>query len=771
MFQKSAELCERLPIHAFEDDWIVLEDGSVALGYTVHTFEDEALAATDYEAFTKLLAHTLKPFAVGTLLQKIDVYYADGAVLRHRTWLYLIVGHGTVTEPQHTFYARGKALIETPFDHLSERIETLQQQARELEAALSAHWHLQRHTKEQNLQALYAYLNLSFAQPPTGFEHTLHHTPQGLQLGHHHVQVVSMLSQAEEPHYFSHNQLGHNHGVTSPFLWPLTHYLPFPHLTVQVIRLLDTEAHMARWSEELAWSEGATTTERAQRQAGATRDEVAAFDEALRTREEHLVEMALLLILYHAEAKTLGERVEQTKTAIKRLGMQPLVETYDAANLFVAALPAAAGQCYRGLVMPLETALAQLNTITPRKGAQEGILLADRHGTPLYYDPFNAALDNQNAFVFGPSGSGKSFFNGKMIKERYEAGHLVLVIDSGGTYRRLFEVLGGRYIEYSATCPLQLNPFLIQKQGDSYVPTLTKINFLTQLLGKMWKGDLNQHPMEEAEKALLARWLPAYYAQEQGIPTLRRFYDWLQAYVKDHAAEVDELSDLFPFQDFFVVLEPFAHGAYAEHFNAETRTHLTDHALICFELEAVKSHPKLYPLVVQTLFELAFELVEAYPEKKKFIDIEEGWSMLDDYSEENIEAFFRKGRKTKTAIRLITQDIEEIKGSRIAGAMVNNASTSILLYNDKAASRAAIADFLGMNALEAEKYASLRRHRHYREVLIKEMNTAHVWRVEVSAAEHAALTSKPEERDRISQLIAQQGDVHRGIAAWVREQA
>ena len=38
-----------------------------------------------------------------------------------------------------------------------------------------------------------------------------------------------------------------------------------------------------------------------------------------------------------------------------------------------------------------------------------------------------------HVFVFGPSGSGKSFFNGKMIKDRYYAAHTMVVIDSGGT--------------------------------------------------------------------------------------------------------------------------------------------------------------------------------------------------------------------------------------------------------------------------------------------------------------------------------------------------
>ena len=53
--------------------------------------------------------------------------------------------------------------------------------------------------------------------------------------------------------------------------------------------------------------------------------------------------------------------------------------------------------------------------------------------------------------------------------------------------------------------------------------------------------------------------------------------------------------------------------------------------------------------------------------------------------------------------------------------------------------------------------------------LSKEMDSSGVWRVETSPYEHALLTSKPDERDRITQLIAEKGDTLRGIEAWVKE--
>ena len=145
--------------------------------------------------------------------------------------------------------------------------------------------------------------------------------------------------------------------------------------------------------------------------------------------------------------------------------------------------------------------------------------------------------------------------------------------------------------------------------------------------------------------------------------------------------------------------------------------------------------------------------------------------MLDDTSESYIASFFRKGRKTNTSIRIITQHVDEIKHSRIAGAMKNNAATFILLYNDKSSVRHEIAQFLGMDEFDMEKYASLRRRDNYvdgyREVFIKEMDKSSVWRIGISLFEHGILTSRPDERNEISRLINQAGNIQQAVTAWV----
>lgn len=790
-----------IPVSDFQDRYIILEDGAVAIGYELRLFPDEGVGEGQYKSCIDTLSQTIRRFPVGTVVQQLDSYFnktfhigiqngsnffhqkqiehCNGHIfLSHLTYLYVICRPSNYTiDPHTTTFSCRQGYFEHPLAELKQTIDQVEKCSIELESAFPDGWQYRQLTDSDNLGLLYMWLNLDFSGTIDGLEHGMINQKVFFKIGNKQAAIISMQSQAGKPEYSSKNGLGNGPGVRVPFTWGLSHYMHFPHIIVQAIAIQNTEDFLQSRTKSLEWSQATKRSNRDLRNVNQDMEELIAFEAAIRAQEEIIVTLNYLVILYEVDPKELANNIEKVKKAFKKLDMSPFVEAYDTANLYFSSIPGNGHQLYRGQPMALKTALSYFNTITPRMGANSGILLANRQQTPIYYDPFNLNLDNQNAFVFGPSGSGKSFFNGKMIKDRFQAGHIVIVIDSGGTYRRLFKILGGKYIEYNSEKPLHLNPFLIKPNQDGlFKADINKVTFLVQLIGKIWKGDLNKNPMNEVEKALLAGWIPQYYASlnQESVPSLTGFYEYLKKIEQEEEVQKLIAEGLFPFHEFFIVLQPFAHGIYKDHFNSYEQIYLEDHRLICFELEAIKNNSKIYPLVVQVLFEFAFEMVAHYPDVTKFIDIEEGWTMLDDYAQENIEAFFRKGRKTKTSIRIITQNIDEIKASKIAGAMKNNASTFILLYNEKKSSREEIGTFIGMTPFEMEKYESLRRKNGsggYREVFIKEMGQANIWLLQTSLWEYALLTSRPDERNNITRLIEEKGNDRLGIAQWVDEQA
>jgi type IV secretory pathway VirB4 component len=53
-------------------------------------------------------------------------------------------------------------------------------------------------------------------------------------------------------------------------------------------------------------------------------------------------------------------------------------------------------------------------------------------------------ITNRNKFILGPSGSGKSFFTNHMVRQYYEQGAHVLLVDTGNSYQGLCELIKGK---------------------------------------------------------------------------------------------------------------------------------------------------------------------------------------------------------------------------------------------------------------------------------------------------------------------------------------
>ncbi|AXI23898.1 AAA-like domain protein [Cardinium endosymbiont of Sogatella furcifera] len=799
---KKEDLHRVLPFVDFHEDMAIAADGTISVPFKASLSFQEQYTEQQYIGWTATLSNSMKELPCNSLMQQVDIYYPDQwhnpsvnindffaqkqfehaegrPILRHESYIILsFPGFYKDYTPLSTFYSSDetKSFSKNTFANLENRLTIAKKDAAQFRQSVSTHLPLTPLTASEFSRLVHRCLSLNFKDPKGTLYGGLVKDKEYVQVANRKAQVISLIESAAQPSYTVLDKFGHNGGVCAPLTEGFGRSLNFPHVISRVIRMIDSEAFLKKHFNSFAWSEATKIDERKLQNIRHIRSEMAEFEQTLLQRNEPIVYLSFLVIPFGiTDLETLNNYSAQVLAAFSSIGMRGYLETIDTANLFCTVLPGNGNQVYRRIPIPLLTAVAHMNSATPFTGYKEGVLLANRYREPIYFNPFNTDLDNQNAFIFGPSGSGKSFFNGKMIKDRFEAGHIVIVIDSGGTYRHLFEALGGKYIELSAEKSLSLNPFLFPAdESGSYLPDSSKIIFLVQLIGKMWKGDLNENPMSEVETSLLSQWISDYYRDlpKAVIPTLTGFYNYLKELVQANGKDIIDLKkeQLFPFQEFFIVLKPFAHGIHKDHFNSLEQDYLLDHRLVCFELEAIKGNSKLYPLVVQILFDFAFEMVSKHPDAIKFIDIEEGWTTLDDASREHIEAFYRKGRKTKTSIRIITQDIGEIKSSKIASAIKNNAATFILLYNEKACSREEIGDFLGMNALDMQKYASLRRHNGpvgFREIFIKEMGQSHVWLVEPSLWEHAMLTSHPSERNQLAALAKKHENIEDGIAEWV----
>lgn len=92
--------------------------------------------------------------------------------------------------------------------------------------------------------------------------------------------------------------------------------------------------------------------------------------------------------------------------------------------------------------------------------------------------------NNSNFFVLGPSGSGKSFYVNSKVRQWVLDNTDIVLVDTGHSYSGMCEYYHGKYITYSESKPISMNPFRITEEEYN----VEKKNFLKSLIFLIWKG-------------------------------------------------------------------------------------------------------------------------------------------------------------------------------------------------------------------------------------------------------------------------------------------
>ena len=131
-------------------------------------------------------------------------------------------------------------------------------------------------------------------------------------------------------------------------------------------------------------------------------------------------------------------------------------------------------------------------------------------GKPLHLDisdlPMKRGIiTNRNKFILGPSGSGKSFFTNHMVRQYYEQGAHIVLIDTGNSYQGLCNLINrktggedGVYFTYTEDNPISFNPFYT----DDGVFDIEKKESIKTLILTLWKRD--DEPPTRAEEVALS---------------------------------------------------------------------------------------------------------------------------------------------------------------------------------------------------------------------------------------------------------------------------
>ncbi len=385
---------------------------------------------------------------------------------------------------------------------------------------------------------------------------------------------------------------------------------------------------------------------------------------------------------------------------------------------------------------------------------------------------------NRNKFILGPSGSGKSFFTNHMVRSYYEQGTHIVLVDVGHSYKGLCDMVNGYYFTYSETKPIKFNPFYI---GEGDLLDTEKKESIKTLLLALWKKDNETY--NRSEYVALSNALQLYFDKLDGdkkiFPCFDSFYEFLKedfvAILKD-----DNVKDKdFDISNFLYVLRPYYKGGEFDYLlNAKKNLDLLQQRFIVFELDNIKDHPILFPVVTIIIMEVFISKMRKLKGIRKMILIEEAWKAIaKEGMAEYIKYLFKTVRKFFGEAIVVTQDVEDIISSPVVKqAIINNSDCKILLDQSKYQNKFdQIQELLGLTEKEKALVLSINRAndptKKYKEVFISLGGVlSKVYRTEVSPEEYMAYTTEEKEKVKVQAYTKKfGGDIQKGIMAMAEE--
>ncbi|WP_431844439.1 TraG family conjugative transposon ATPase [Pedobacter anseongensis] len=412
-----------------------------------------------------------------------------------------------------------------------------------------------------------------------------------------------------------------------------------------------------------------------------------------------------------------------------------------------------------------------------------GVRLGDRlSGRPVHVDISDEPIalgmaTNRNKFILGPSGSGKSFLTNHLMRSYAEQGAHVVIVDVGHSYAGLCELMGGYYFTYSEENPIAFNPFYL---GEGDVMDTEKKESIKTLLLALWKKD--DESFRRSEYVALSNALSLYFEFLDGrkdvFPCFNSFYEFLQAGFGEELEKRGVKEKDFDSQNFLYVLSPFYRGGEFDYLlNARSNLDLLSQPFIVFELDNIKDHPILFPVVTLIIMEVFISKMRKLKGVRKVFLCEEAWKAIaKEGMAEQLKYLFKTVRKHFGEAIVVTQEVEDIISSPIVKqAIINNSDCKILLDQSKYQNKFdQIQELLGLTDKEKAQVLSLNKSndpkRKYKEVFISiGGQMSKVYRTEVSLEEYLCYATEEREKVRVMEYARKYGSMQKGVAALANE--
>jgi len=215
----------------------------------------------------------------------------------------------------------------------------------------------------------------------------------------------------------------------------------------------------------------------------------------------------------------------------------------------------------------------------------------------------------------------------------------------------------------------------------------------------------------------------------------------------------------FNFVDFRFVLSKFCTGGeFGETLNKDVDKSLFDQRFIVFEIDNIKNHATLFPIVTLIIMDIFLQKLLTLKGFRKALIIEEAWKAIASPIMANYLVYlYKTARKHWGEAITVTQELGDLVNSPIVKAtIVDNSDILVLLdHSRKQSTFEPIANLLSLNETEQRKIFTINQldnkanRSYFKEFYMKRGLTGDVYGNEVSIYQYLAFTTEAPEKSAV----------------------
>jgi len=466
----------------------------------------------------------------------------------------------------------------------------------------------------------------------------------------------------------------------------------------------------------------------------------------------------LNIIYWSKDAKKLDNITSKIKTEFKELDIIPYYPRGEERKNYILNSYCCFSSNFSNndlYVTDLKHALCLVINNTNYKSDATGIIFNDReHNIPVLKDVWDERkkrIKARNFAIFAPTGEGKSFLANNILRQYFESGVRLVIIDLGGSYTKFAKLYPEKYtvLRYESGKNLGINPFYITDINDL---TPERLEDLSLFLFELFASDLK---VTKAQSVSVKKILRHYYDSISENHSLDSFYSFIEKNQKDLLKTLKIHPDYFNVTSFLHVMSEYVgDGLYSFLFEvSEDQTYkIEDKRLIVFELDEVKDNKE----ILSVMLKLIKSAIQRTIWKNR---AEKGIILFDEFAKqlkfenvlESVEFYYQAIRKQNGAIGIILQSINQLPKNSTSASILENTQVIYSLNNEKGYDE--LVKRLNLSSHDLNQLKSIKNNlsgpRKYTEMFIKIGRESNIFRLEVPKEVYAAYLTDGQENEAI----------------------